>query len=260
MCSSSRRAPMPNERVKGSVGSPLPHDSAHLHVSGRALYTDDIPEIRGTLHAAIGMSERAHARLISVDLAKVAAAPGVVAIITAKDIPGKNDYGPVVADDPIFATALVQYYGQALFAVAAKTVEQARRAARLASVEYEDLKPNLTAEAALKDQSFVLPTERLVRGNPRAAIATAPHRLAGKIRIGGQEQFYLEGMIAYAVPKEDGTMLVYSSTQHPGEVQHQVAHALDLPAKDVVVECRRMGGGFGGKESQPGLFACGAAR
>src|SRR6266498_1804536 len=160
---------------------------------------------------------------------------------------------------PIFATALVQYYGQSLFAVAAKTVEQARRASRLASVEYEDLKPNLTAEAALKDQSFVLPTERLVRGNPRAAIATAPHRLAGKIRIGGQEQFYLEGMIAYAVPKEDGTMLVYSSTQHPGEVQHQVAHALDLPAKDVVVECRRMGGGFGGKESQPGLFACVAA-
>ncbi len=245
--------------MTGGAGAAIPHDSAHLHVSGEAAYTDDIPELRGTLHAAIGLSERAHARLISVDLAKVAAAPGVVAIITAKDIPGKNDYGPVVADDPIFATALVQYYGQSLFAVAAKTVEQARRAARLASVEYEDLKPNLTAEAALKDQSFVLPTERLVRGNPRAAIATAPHRLAGKIRIGGQEQFYLEGMIAYAVPKEDGTMLVYSSTQHPGEVQHQVAHALDLPAKDVVVECRRMGGGFGGKESQPGLFACVAA-
>jgi xanthine dehydrogenase large subunit len=247
---------MSNEPVNGGVGTPHPHDSGHLHVAGEATYIDDIPEARGTLHAAIGMSERAHARLISVDLAKVAAAPGVVAVITAKDIPGKNDYGPVVADDPIFATALVQYYGQSLFAVAAKTVEHARRAVRLAVVEYEDLKPNLTAEAALKDQSFVLPTERLVRGNPRAAIATAPHRLAGKIKIGGQEQFYLEGMIAYAVPKEDGTMLVYSSTQHPGEVQHQVAHALDLPSKDVVVECRRMGGGFGGKESQPGLFAC----
>ncbi|HEY3179196.1 MAG TPA: xanthine dehydrogenase molybdopterin binding subunit [Casimicrobiaceae bacterium] len=248
-----------DQYINGGVGAPIPHDSGHLHVSGGALYTDDIPEIRGTLHAAIGMSERAHARLKSVDLAKVAAAPGVVAVITAKDIPGKNDYGPVVADDPIFATALVQYHGQSLFAVAAKSVEQARRAARLGVIEYEDLKPNLTAEAALKDQSFVLPTERLVRGNPRAAIATAPHRLAGKIRIGGQDQFYLEGMIAYAIPSEDGTMLVYSSTQHPGEVQHQVAHALDRPAKDIVVECRRMGGGFGGKESQPGLFACVAA-
>ncbi len=250
---------MSERSVSGGVGTPLPHDSGHLHVAGEATYVDDIAEARGTLYAAIGLSERAHARLISVDLAKVAAAPGVVAVITAKDIPGKNDYGPVVADDPIFATALVQYYGQSLFAVAAKTVEQARRAARLAVVEYEDLEPNLTAEAALKDQSFVLPTERLLRGNPRAAIATAAHRLAGKIRMGGQEQFYLEGMIAYAVPKEDGTMHVYSSTQHPGEVQHQVAHALDLPSKDVVVECRRMGGGFGGKESQPGLFACVAA-
>jgi xanthine dehydrogenase large subunit len=250
---------MVDERVKGGVGAAIPHDSGHLHVSGEAIYTDDIAEARGTLYAAIGMSERAHARLKSVDLTKVRAAPGVVAVITAKDIPGKNDYGPVIADDPIFATALVQYHGQSLFAVAARTTEQARRAARLAVIEYEDLKPNLTAEAALRDQSFVLPTERLVRGNPRAAIASAPHRLSGKIRIGGQDQFYLEGMIAYAMPKEDGTMHVYSSTQHPGEVQHQVAHALDVAAKDVVVECRRMGGGFGGKESQPGLFACVAA-
>ena len=250
---------MVDERVKGGVGAAIPHDSGHLHVSGEAIYTDDIAEARGTLYAAIGMSERAHARLKSVDLTKVRAAPGVVTVITAKDIPGKNDYGPVIADDPIFATALVQYHGQSLFAVAARTMEQARRAARLAVIEYEDLKPNLTAEAALRDQSFVLPTERLVRGNPRAAIASAPHRLSGKIRIGGQDQFYLEGMIAYALPKEDGTMHVHSSTQHPGEVQHQVAHALDVAAKDVVVECRRMGGGFGGKESQPGLFACVAA-
>jgi xanthine dehydrogenase large subunit len=250
---------MSDERARGGVGVALPHDSGHLHVSGEALYTDDIPEVRGTLHAAIGMSERAHARLKSVDLARVRGAPGVVAVITAKDIPGKNDYGPVIADDPIFATSLVQYHGQSLFAVAATTVVQARKAARLAAIEYEDLKPALTAEAALREQSFVLPTERLVRGNPRAAIATAPHRLQGKIRIGGQDQFYLEGMIAYAVPTEDGAMHVYSSTQHPGEVQHQVAHALDVPAKNVVVECRRMGGGFGGKESQPGLFACIAA-
>ncbi|TMJ35248.1 MAG: xanthine dehydrogenase molybdopterin binding subunit, partial [Alphaproteobacteria bacterium] len=240
----------------GGVGLSVPHDSAHLHVSGEALYIDDIPEVRGTLHAAIGMSERAHARIKSMDLSRVRAAPGVVAVLTARDVPGKNDYGPVVADDPIFATTLVQYYGQSIFAVAAETVEQARRAARLAVVEYEDLKPILTAEAAVRAESFVLPTERLQRGDPAGAIATAPHRLSGRIHIGGQEQFYLEGMIAYAVPKEDGTLLVYSSTQHPGEVQHQVAHALDLDANAVAVECRRMGGGFGGKESQPGLFAC----
>ncbi|HEV8255596.1 MAG TPA: xanthine dehydrogenase molybdopterin binding subunit [Casimicrobiaceae bacterium] len=250
---------MAESRVKGGIGAAIPHDSGHLHVSGEATYTDDIPEVRGTLYAAIGMSERAHARIKTIDLAKVRVAPGVVAVITARDIPGKNDYGPVVADDPIFATAMVQYFGQSIFAVAAKTTEQARRAARLAVIEYEDLKANLTAKEALREQSFVLPTERLVRGNPRAAIASAPHRLQGRINIGGQDQFYLEGMIAYAVPKEDGTMLVYSSTQHPGEVQHQVAHALDLRAKDVVVDCRRMGGGFGGKESQPGLFACVAA-
>jgi len=247
------------QRIVGGVGAAIPHDSAHLHVSGEALYTDDIPEVRGTLHAALGISERAHARLKSVDLARVAAVPGVVAVITAKDIPGKNDYGPVVADDPIFATSLVEYHGQSLFAVAATSVGAARRAARLADIAYDDLAANVTAEAALAQRSFVLPTERLVRGDPRTAIASAPHHLAGRIRIGGQEQFYLEGMIAYAVPREDGTMLVYSSTQHPGEVQHQVAHALDRPAKDIVVECRRMGGGFGGKESQPGLFACVAA-
>jgi len=243
----------------GGAGAPIPHDSAHLHVSGEALYTDDIAEVRGTLHAAIGMSERAHARIKSIDLAKVLAAPGVVAVLTAKDVPGKNDYGPVVADDPIFATTLVQYVGQSIFAVAARTVDQARRAARLAVVEYEDLKPILTAEAAVRAHSFVLPTERMQRGDPAAAIASAPHRLSGRIHIGGQDQFYLEGMIAYALPKEDGTMLVYSSTQHPGEIQHQVAHALDIEANDVVVDCRRMGGGFGGKESQPGLFACIAA-
>ena len=250
---------MPEDRIKGGVGEALPHDSAHLHVSGGALYTDDIPEVRGTLHAAIGMSERAHARLKSIDLAKVRAAPGIVAVVAAKDIPGKNDYGPVVADDPIFASTLVQYDGQSIFAVAAATVGQARRAAKLAVIEYEDLPPTLTAEAARDAQSFVLPTERLTRGDPHGAIAAAPHRLSGTLRIGGQEQFYLEGMIAYALPREDGTMHVFSSTQHPGEVQHQVAHALGAPAHDVVVECRRMGGAFGGKESQPGLFACIAA-
>src|SRR5436305_1178429 len=259
MCSNSRKLRVPTRHIHGEIGQPLPHDSAHLHVSGGALYTDDIPEIRGTLHAAIGMSERAHARIVSVDLTTVRDAPGVVAVITAEDVPGKNDYGPVVADDPIFATTLVQYHGQSIFAVAATTVVEARRAAKLAIIEYDDLEPALTAEVGRDAQSFVLPPERLVRGDPESAIAAAPYRLSGRMRIGGQEQFYLEGMIAYALPKEDGTMHVYSSTQYPTEVQHQVAHALGIPAHDIVVECRRMGGAFGGKESQSGLFACVAA-
>ena len=245
--------------AKGGVGVPAPHDSAALHVTGEAVYTDDISELRGTLYAALGTSARAHARVRALDLAPVAAAPGVAAVIAARDIPGANDYGPVLADDPIFAEGLVQYMGQSLFAVAARSVEQARRAARLAAAEYEELEAHLDVDSALASEDFVLPTERLVRGDPKAAIARAPHRLAGSLRIGGQDQFYLEGQIAYAVPKEDGTMLVYSSTQYPGEVQHKVAHALGVHAKDVTIECRRMGGGFGGKETQPALFACAAA-
>ena len=251
---------MHENRQHGTIaGAALPHDSAHLHVSGAATYVDDIAELRGTLHAAIGTSERAHARIVSIDLSAVRAAPGVVLVMVAADIPGKNDYGPVIADDPIFATGVVQYYGQSVFAVAAHTVEQARRAAKLARVEYEDLPPILTAPEAVAAGSFVLPTERMRRGDAAAAIAGAPHRLQGRLAIGGQDQFYLEGHIAYAIPREDNTMLVHSSTQHPGEVQHQVAYALGVTQKDVVVECRRMGGGFGGKESQPGLFACVAA-
>ena len=228
-------------------------------MSGEAVYTDDIPELKNTLHAALGLSERAHARIRSIDLAKVRAASGVIAVMTAHDIPGDNDYGALVADDPIFARETVEYAGQSLFAVAAETVVKARRAVRLAEIEYEDLDPLLSVEAALAAGSFVLPTEKIRRGEPETAIATAAHRLRGRLCIGGQEQFYLEGHVAYAIPREDGCMHVHSSTQHPGEVQHKVAHALGRSAKDVVVECRRMGGAFGGKETQPALFACVAA-
>ena len=245
--------------ARGSVGEPVRHESAHLHVSGEAAYTDDILEAHGTLHAAFGLSQRAHARLKAMDLAAVRAAPGVVAVITAADIPGKNDVGPILHDDPILAANEIQYLGQPIFLVAAETVDQARRAARLAAVEYEELPAILTIEDALARQSFVLPTVTLERGDWRAALAGAPHRLKGSFRIGGQEQFYLEGQVGYAVPKEDGDMLVYSSTQHPGEVQLVVAHALGVGAHRVLVECRRMGGGFGGKETQAALPAGAAA-
>jgi len=254
----TEQTPMPEGTVKGGVGSSERHESAHLHVSGEARYVDDIPEPQGTLHAAIGMSARPHARVRKLDLDPVRAAPGVVAVVTAGDVPGTNDIG-VRGDDPIFADGLVEFVGQSLFAVAATSVGAARRAACAAVVEYEDLEPLLDIDSALAAESFVLPTMRLDRGEAPAAIAAAAHRLQGRLRIGGQEQFYLEGQIAFAVPREDGDMLVYSSTQHPGEVQMVVAHALARKAKDIVVECRRMGGGFGGKETQPALFACIAA-
>ncbi|NIR31912.1 MAG: xanthine dehydrogenase molybdopterin binding subunit [Gammaproteobacteria bacterium] len=250
---------MGEARLEARVGAALPHESAHLHVSGEARYVDDLPEPRGTLYAAIGMSARAHARVHNLDLAPVRAAPGVASVLSAADIPGDNDAGSMLHDEPIFAGECVEYAGQCLFAVAAASVEQARRAARRAQVEYEELEPVLDADAALARRAFVVPSQTLSRGDARAAIAAARHRLRGRLRIGGQDHFYLEGQIALAVPREDGDMLVYSSTQHPGEVQLVVARALGRRAKDVVVECRRMGGGFGGKETQPALFASIAA-
>ena len=244
-------------RIRGGVSASRRHESAHLHVSGEATYTDDIPEPRGTLHAAVGLSARAHARVRALDLDPVRAAPGVVAVVAAADVPGKNDCGPVVDDDPIFADGEVEHVGQSLFAVAARTVEQARRAARLARVSYEDLDAYLDVGTALAAGSFVLPSEWMRRGDSAAALHRAPRRLAGRLVMGGQEQFYLEGQIAFAIPEEDGAVRIYSSTQYPGEVQAAVAHALGLArASDVVVECRRMGGAFGGKESQPALLAC----
>jgi xanthine dehydrogenase large subunit len=242
-----------------TVGKALPHDSAHLHVSGRAAYTDDLPEPRDLLHVAVGMSSKAHARMRAVDLAGVLAAEGVVDVCQAADIPGENNCGPIVHDEPIFATDTVGYAGQAIFAIAARSADQARKAARLANIDYEELEPILDALTAVDRGSFVLPSETLARGDAPAAISAAPHRLQRRIRIGGQDQFYLEGHIAMCVPQEDDGLLVYSSTQHPDEVQHLVAKATNRAAKDVVCICRRMGGAFGGKESQAATIACIAA-
>ena len=236
-----------------------PHESAHLHVSGGAVYIDDIPELYGTLYAALGLSERAHARIASMDLSNVHAADGVVAVLTARDIPGRNDCGPIIHDDPILADGVVQYVGQPMFAVIAETVIAARRAARLAKVEYDDLPAVMSPREAEAHQSFVLPPIHRVRGAPAAAMEAAPRRLKDTFSVGGQEQFYLEGQISYAVPKENAGTHVWCSTQHPTEMQHMVAHALNLQSNQVVIEVRRMGGGFGGKESQSALFACVAA-
>ncbi|MEX3687834.1 xanthine dehydrogenase molybdopterin binding subunit [Paraburkholderia sp. BR14263] len=246
-----------------ALGAPLPHESADAHVSGEARYTDDIPELHGTVHAALGLARHAHARIVALDLDRVRSSPGVLAVLTAADIPGENDCGPVVHDDPVLASDTVQYLGQPVFAVIATSHELARRAAALAAsedvVRYAPLEPVLSIEEARTRQHYVLPPLRLVRGAPDAALAAAPHRLAGTFAVGGQEQFYLEGQVAYALPQEQTGMLVYSSTQHPSEMQQVVAHLLGWPAHRVSCECRRMGGGFGGKESQSALFACVAA-
>src|SRR5690606_28491353 len=220
--------------IAGGVGQAIPHDSSRLHVSGEALYTDDLPEPRGLLHVAVGLSAKPHARIRSLDLDRVRRAPGVVDVITADDVPGENNCGPVVHDDPILAPGLVEYAGQAVFAVAATSPMAARRAARLAQVDYEELETILDPLTALERQSFVLPTETIRRGDSRQALAGARHRLQGRVRCGGQDQFYLEGQVAMALPAEDGDLVVWSSTQHPGEVQQLVAAALGRQAKDVV--------------------------
>jgi xanthine dehydrogenase large subunit len=242
-----------------AVGVARPHESAELHVLGQATYTDDIPEVQGTLHAALGLSAKAHAKILDLDLAPVLACPGVVAAYTASDIPGTNDCGPIIHDDPIFANGEVLYVGQPIFIVVADTHTNARRAARKAVVTYEELPAILTPQAAKAAGSYVLPPMRLQRGDAQAAFERAPHVVRGELFVGGQEQFYLEGQIAYAIPKENRGMLVQCSTQHPSEMQHVVAHALGLHSHHVTVECRRMGGGFGGKESQSALWAAAAA-
>jgi xanthine dehydrogenase large subunit len=241
------------------IGLPERHDSAHLHVSGRAQYADDIALPDNALHAAFGLSRIAHGRIRSIDLTAALAMLGVSAAVTAADVPGENNYGSVLHDDPIFADALVQYAGQPIFAVVASSYRLARRAAAAARVEYEPLPAILDIRTALAAQSYVLPTERLQRGQPLEMLARAPHRLRGSVEIGGQDHFYLEGQIAIALPQEDGAMLVHSSTQHPTEVQQIVARALGRRSHTVTVQCRRMGGGFGGKETQPALIAAAAA-
>ena len=238
-----------------AVGKPLPHDSAHLHVSGQAAYTDDLPEPRDLLHLAVGMSSIAHGRLRDVDLSAVLDADGVIDVCTAADVRGENNYGSIVKDDPLLASDVVQYAGQPVFTVAAMTVDEARKAARKAQIAYDEQEAVLDPLTAVEKASFVLPSETLVRGDPDAALEQAPYRKQSRVYVGGQDQFYLEGHIAMALPQEDGGILVYSSTQHPDQVQSIIARATRREAKDVVVICRRMGGGFGGKESQAALIA-----
>jgi xanthine dehydrogenase large subunit len=240
------------------IGQPLPHDSAALHASGEARYVDDLHEPPGTLYGAFGMSTEVHAKIVSMDLEPVRKAPGVVAVLTAADVPGANNIGPVVPDEPALAAERVEFLGQPIFAVAATSVQLARRAARLARIDYERLEPVVTIEEALERKQYVLPSAKCERGS-LSSLPGAVYRLKGRLRCGAQEHFYLEGQVALAIPGERGEMLVHSSTQHPSEIQHLVAAALGVRDAAVTVELRRLGGGFGGKETQAAVYAVGAA-
>ena len=243
----------------GDIRTAHRHDSAHKHVTGDAVYVDDIRAPDDTLVVLIGQSPHAHARILEIDLSRAAVAEGVVAVLTHADIPGRNDCSPVHGDDPILAETVVSYVGQAVFAIVAETMRAARDALDLAVVRYEPLPAVLTIDQAMREGAWLGPSATMESGTPDAAIAAAPLRLSGRIEIGGQEHFYLEGQAALAVPGEDRDVTLYCSTQHPSEIQHKAAECLGLASHAVTVETRRMGGAFGGKESQGNLPALLAA-
>ena len=242
-------------RSPAAAGQSLQHDSARAQVCGSAPYVDDIPELKGTLYAAPILSTVAHGRLNGVDASAAMDLPGVRGVVLAADIPGDKLFAAFGHDEAIFAVDVVQHVGQVVGLVVADSVMQARRAARQVKLDIAPLPAVLTVQDALAAQNYVLPPVTVRRGEPEAALAAAAHTLTGTLEVGGQEHFYLEGQIAYALPKEQGQWLVYSSTQHPGEVQHWISHALGTDNHNVTVECRRMGGGFGGKETQSGHMA-----
>ncbi|QDC10700.1 xanthine dehydrogenase molybdopterin binding subunit [Oceanicola sp. D3] len=243
-----------------SVAKPLPHDAAPLHVTGQARYVDDIPVPANTLHLAFGTSAKARASITALDLAAVRAAPGVVAVLTAEDLPAANDVSPSAHDEPLLAEGEVYYIGQPIFLVVATSHLAARKAARLAAVTYAEKPALLTIDDAMAANSrFEDGPREYTRGDLAAGWAQATTTVEGSIELGGQEHFYLEGQAALALPQEGGDMVVHSSTQHPTEIQHKVAEALGTPMNAVRVEIRRMGGGFGGKESQGNALACACA-
>ena len=243
-----------------SVAAPLPHDSARLHVTGAARYVDDIPLPAGTLHLAFGLSDVAHGVIEALDLDPVRASPGVVCVLAAGDLARPADVSPSAHDEPLLAEGHVHYAGHPVFVVAATSHRAARVAARRAVMRIAPLPAILTVEDALAANSrFEAGPVVWDKGDAAAAIAAAEVVVEGTLSLGGQEHFYLEGQAALALPGEGGEMHVIASTQHPTEVQHKVAHALGVPQAFVRVECRRMGGGFGGKESQGNALAVAAA-
>ncbi|WP_226662513.1 xanthine dehydrogenase molybdopterin binding subunit [Microbulbifer aggregans] len=235
------------------------HESALKHVTGRAQYLDDIPEWPDMLHVATVGSEQACALIEHIDLEAARRASGVVDVIIQADIPGSADVSPVFGGDVLLAGERVDYMGQPVVAIAATSLEAARQAGKLVKIHYRAQSPRLSVQEALKHEEFVLPSHTIASGDAGTAIANANQQLQGELYLRGQEHFYLEGQISIAQPNEDGGVRVYSSSQHPAEVQKLVAQVLGVPLHLVQAEVRRMGGAFGGKESQAAALACMAA-
>ena len=253
-------APGKSQRASAhAAGQSRFHESARAQVCGAATYVDDIAEVRGTLYAAPILSSVAHGRLLSINCSAASQMPGVRGIVLATDIPGNGTLASFAQDEPVFATGTVQHVGQVIGLVVAESVMQARRAARKVVCHIEALPHVLTVHEAMLEKSYVLPPVFVKRGDAEAALQNSARTLRGEMSVGGQEHFYLEGQVAYVIPQEQNQWLIYSSTQHPGEVQHWVSHALGIDNHAVRVECRRMGGGFGGKETQAGHLAVWAA-
>ena len=231
-----------------------PHESGTKHVSGYANYIDDIIEPEGTLYGAIGYSKKAYAIIKKLDLREVWKSEGVVSVVTSADIPGRNDVGAVHDGDPIFPKK-AEYFGQPLFAVAATSTELARKAVLKAKIFYKTLKPVIDIKEALRKKLFVLKGRKIKRGDPSKKINKAKNFLKDSFILGSQEHFSLEGQIAFVIPKEDNDFKIYSSTQHPGETQQIIAKMLNQKNNTINVEVRRIGGGFGGKETQSFIFA-----
>ena len=228
----------------------LRHDSAVGHVTGRALYVDDTAQRRPMLEVWPVMAPHARAKITRRDATQARACAGIAAVLLAEDIPGENNVGPVRPDEPMLATDEIQFHGQIVAIVVGDSIRACRAAAALVEVDYVPLPPLLGVRAAMAAGSFHAPPHELVRGDVTAALAAAPHTLEGEFEFGGQEHFYLETQAAWAEAGEDGTMLVHSSTQHSSEIQNIVAEVLHVARHKVVVQSPRMGGGFGGKETQ----------
>ena len=255
-----RRGLEKKDEILGGVSNAFSHDSAVKHVTGKAIYVDDILEPRDTLHLAVGIAPFTKGEISSIDLTDVRMLPGVVETLVADDIPGQNDFSPTHSgDDLVLVDNYVEYFGQPVFCVIAKTYEEARWAAKRGKIKGKSSRPILNISEAIAKENFISASHTMKRGDPKNMMKKAKKIVSGSIHVGGQDHFYLEGQIALAIPMESGGVFIQCSSQHPSEVQHNVAKILDVPAHSIIVEVRRMGGGFGGKESQPAQWAALAA-
>ena len=247
---------MPESKI---IKNPLEHDSAYLHVTGKAKYVADIQKTTDTLEIVFGLSEISYGTIKSIDLRDVESSNGVIKVLTHRDIPGVNDVSPIYGDDPLFVEREILYHGQVIFAVVADSIKNAHLAVKKAKIHYAQRPPIVTIDEAIKNNSFLENTDKIIKGTPKSSIANSTHKISDEIKIGGQEHLYLEGQAALAIPGENNDLNIFVSSQHPTEVQHKIAEVLNLPNHSINVEVRRMGGGFGGKESQSNILACACA-